>query len=63
MFQRKNNNNWVMLSSAMLGGFMLGFTYKKYGKNITHRLRSISSLTREKLNYDDGYTTSHEPDA
>lgn len=64
MFSRRSkNNNWLMMSSAMLGGFLLGFTYKKYGKDITSYIPGLAGLTGRKLDYDDGYMTSHEPDA
>lgn len=62
MFSKKTNNSWLMMSSAMLGGFLLGFSYKKYGKDITNRIGSMTNMTRRKVDYED-YMTSHEPDA
>lgn len=63
MFSRKTNNSWMMMSSAMLGGFLLGLSYKKYGKEITNRIGSMAgNLTRRNSDYED-YMTSHEPDA
>ncbi|MGI6449308.1 MAG: hypothetical protein ACOX3R_03135 [Desulfitobacteriia bacterium] len=61
--KRSNNNNWLMISSALLGGFLLGFSYKKYGKDITGRIQNMAHMTRRRYDYDDGYITSHEPDA
>lgn len=57
--RRSNNNSWLMISSAMVGGFLLGMSYKKYGKDIQHR---VQKMTKRQLDYDD-YMTSHEPDA
>ncbi len=60
MFSRRSNNNsWIMISSAMVGGFLLGLSYKKYGKTIQHR---VQKMTKRQLDYDD-FMTSHEPDA
>lgn len=62
MFNRRSKgNNWLMLGSVMLGGILLGSSYKKYGKNLTDRIMDM--VPRRKYNYDDGYTTNHEPDA
>ncbi|NLP44453.1 MAG: hypothetical protein GX351_07475 [Peptococcaceae bacterium] len=62
MFTRKtDNSNWVMMGSALLGGFLLGMSYKKYGKELRNGIRSFSS--KKQLDFDTGYTTSHEPDA
>lgn len=62
MFSKKSDNSWIMMSSAVVGGFLLGMSYKKYGKDIKH---SIQKMTKRSIgyDYDDGYTTSHEPDA
>jgi hypothetical protein len=52
------------MGSAVLGGFLLGFSYKRYGKEISNRIQSMTSnIGNRKLDYDDGYITSHEPDA
>jgi hypothetical protein len=59
MFTRRSNNNWMLMSSAVVGGFLLGLTYKKYGKDIRHQIQKI---TKKDFDYDD-YMTSHEPDA
>jgi hypothetical protein len=48
-----------MMSSAVIGGFLLGMSYKKYGRDIKQRLQKMS---RRQVDYDD-YMTSHEPDA
>jgi hypothetical protein len=50
-----------MMGSALLGGFLLGMSYKKYGKELRNGIRSFSS--KKQLDFDTGYTTSHEPDA
>ncbi|HHV63708.1 MAG TPA: hypothetical protein GXX46_01310 [Peptococcaceae bacterium] len=64
MFSRKShNNNWMMISSALLGGFLLGFSYKKYGKDLVNRIQNIGTFSRRKYDFDDDYMTSHEPDA
>lgn len=63
MLSRKSKgNNWLMLGSVMVGGFLLGSSYNKYGKDITERIQHMS-FPRRKYNYDDGYSTNHEPDA
>ncbi len=49
----------MLMSSAVVGGFLLGLTYKKYGKDIRHQIQKI---TKKDFDYDD-YMTSHEPDA
>jgi len=59
VFTRRSNNSWLKMSSAILGGFLLGFSYKKYGKEMEHHIKKI---TRKPLDYED-YTDSHEPDA
>lgn len=56
---KKSNTNWILLSSAMVGGFALGLSYKKYGSSLQGH---IGKLTNRDLNYED-YMTSHEPDA
>lgn len=63
MFTRKtnDNSNWLMMGSALLGGFLLGMSYKKYGKELRNGIRGLYS--RRQLDYDTDYTTSHEPDA
>jgi len=50
-----------MMGSALLGGFLLGMSYKKYGKELRNGIRGLYS--RRQLDYDTDYTTSHEPDA
>jgi len=49
-----------MMGSALLGGFLLGMSYKKYGKELKHGLKSLYS--KKQLDFDSEYTTSHEPD-
>ncbi|KUO66364.1 MAG: hypothetical protein APF84_18240 [Gracilibacter sp. BRH_c7a] len=56
---KKPETNWILLSTAMLGGFALGLSYKKYGSNLHTQ---IGKLTKRDLEYED-YTSSHEPDA
>jgi len=41
VFTKKSNSSWLMISSAMLGGFLLGVTYKKYGKNLSYHLHNM----------------------
>lgn len=60
MFSRKSNNNWMLMSSAIVGGFLLGVSYKKYSQEIKN---GILHLSKKNLDYDNSYTTSHEPDA
>jgi len=57
--RRSRHNSWLMMSSAVIGGFLLGMSYKKYGRDIKQRLQKMS---RRQVDYDD-YMTSHEPDA
>ncbi|NLI91738.1 MAG: hypothetical protein GX434_05875 [Peptococcaceae bacterium] len=59
MFSRKPNTSWWKVSSAILGGFLVGFSYKKYGREIKQQIRKV---TKRQPDYDD-YMTSHEPDA
>jgi len=40
--QTKTNNNWVYVSSAMVGGFLLGVSYRKYGSIIKEHVRNMS---------------------
>lgn len=54
-YSKKSNNHWLLTSSAMVGGFLIGFSYKKYGKDIKHQLHRISN----KFDYDD-YSPSDE---
>jgi hypothetical protein len=60
MFSKKSNNSWLVMSSAMAGGFLLGFTYKKYGKEMMYQIQKIKG--KKGYDYDD-YITSHEPEA
>ncbi|RNC28046.1 MAG: hypothetical protein AWM53_01976 [Candidatus Dichloromethanomonas elyunquensis] len=59
MFSRKTNISWWKMSSAVLGGFLLGFSYKKYGREIKHQIRRLG---RNQMDYDD-FISSHESDA
>jgi hypothetical protein len=64
MFSKRSKTNWLMTSSAVLGGFLLGFSYKKFGKEISNRIQNMTSnMGNKKLHYDDDYISSHEPDA
>lgn len=58
-YSKKTSNNWFLISSALLGGFALGLTYKKYGKEINNHFKK---MTGRNNGYED-YMTSHEPDA
>ena len=58
---RKSNTSWIMMSSAMVGGFLLGLSYNKYGKDIKHRIQRVRSNGNGMI-FDD-YMNSHEPDA
>lgn len=58
-YSRKPNRNWFLLTTAMVGGFALGMSYKKYG---SHLHRHIRTLTNKDMDYED-YMNSHEPDA
>jgi len=49
VFARKSNNNWLKVSTAMIGGFLLGFSYKKYGKNLANQWRKI----KRNMDYND----------
>lgn len=40
-FRKSHNKSWMKLSSALLGGFLLGFTYQKYGGHLSHRIRNM----------------------
>jgi len=57
---RRSKNSWFMVGSAVVGGFLLGVSYKKYGKDIKHR---IQSMARNSDMFYGDYTNSHEPDA
>lgn len=59
MFTKKSNNNWLKMSSAVLGGFLLGFSYKRYGKGLEHQIRRI---TKRPLLDPEDYTHSLETD-
>jgi hypothetical protein len=43
----------------MVGGFLLGFSYNKYGREIKQQIQKV---TKRQFDFDD-YMTSHEPDA
>ncbi len=49
MFAKKSNNGWLKISTAMIGGFLLGMSYKKYGKNLSHHWRHI----KKNMSYND----------
>lgn len=55
-YSKKNGNKWLLLTSALLGGFALGFTYKKYAKQINSH---IKKLTDRDNGFED-YMTSPE---
>ncbi|ADY55985.1 hypothetical protein Sgly_1688 [Syntrophobotulus glycolicus DSM 8271] len=47
---RSRSNNWLYVTSAMLGGLFLGISYNKYGRDIRHKLmkmkdRGMSNIT------------------
>lgn len=56
---KKNDRNWFLISSALIGGFALGMSYKKYGRDLHHQIRKVTNRDYE---YED-YMSSHEPDA
>ncbi len=58
--RRSKNSNWFLMSSAVVGGFLLGLSYKKYGKDIKQHIHGMGGSCNR--NYDD-YISSHEPDA
>ncbi len=58
MFAKKSHHSsWLKLSSVMLGGFLIGVSYKRYGKNLSHH---FSNITRS-MNFN-GYTPPDEPE-
>ncbi|NLM22024.1 MAG: hypothetical protein GX207_09830 [Peptococcaceae bacterium] len=57
MFAKKSNNNWIKIGSAMIGGFLLGISYKKYGKNLSHHWRNM----KRNMDYND-FIPSDEPE-
>ncbi len=56
---KKSDTNWILLSTAMVGGFALGLSYKKYGSTLHSQ---FEKLTKKNFGYED-YMSSHEPDA
>lgn len=60
-YTRKPKRNWLFLSSAILGGFLLGFSYKNFGKNIKNSLQKMTKGKFADHNYPD-YTENMEPD-
>ncbi|NLL53274.1 MAG: hypothetical protein GX248_11305 [Peptococcaceae bacterium] len=57
MFAKKSNHSWLKIGSAMIGGFLLGISYKKYGKNLSHRWRNMKG----NMDYND-FIPSDEPE-
>ena len=58
-YSRKPNRNWFLISTAMVGGFALGMSYKKYGPELQSQIRKLKNRD---MRYED-YMSSHEPDA
>lgn len=42
MFSRRSNHSWLMTGSVLLGGFLLGISYNKYGQNIKDQFQRVS---------------------
>ncbi len=59
-YSRKSNTNWFLLTTAMVGGFALGMSYKKYGSHLHGHMKNLSNSRN--MDYED-YMSSHEPDA
>lgn len=39
---KKTNNSWLLMSSAVVGGFLLGFGYKRYGNEIKNQFHKYT---------------------
>lgn len=59
-FPKKQRRNWAGITTAMIGGLLLGISCKKYGSTIKNQLGKISYRTSR---YDENYTDNMEPDA
>lgn len=53
---KKSNNSWLLMSSAVVGGFLLGFGYKRYGKEIINQFHMVT----HKKSADDDLMSSPE---
>jgi len=61
MFSRKSNHSWFTISSAVIGGFLLGMSYKKFGNQIGQIGDRIRHMTK-KQGSSDNYPETGEAD-
>lgn len=62
LFSKKSRNSkWLTIGSALLGGFVMGASYKMYGQELKNGIQSLSSR-KKVLDYDNGYPVTNETD-
>ncbi|UWG99037.1 hypothetical protein LPY66_09700 [Dehalobacter sp. DCM] len=41
-YSKKSNSSWLLMSSAVVSGFLLGYGYKRYGKEIKNQFEKYT---------------------